>query len=81
MLLAQYNLSRLTDRLEAAGYIARQKCDDDGRGQVLMITTRGQEIRRKIWPIYARAIRQAVGIRLTGNEAKTLAGLLGKLLP
>ena len=81
MLLVQYNLSRLTDRLEAAGFIARQKCDDDGRGQVLMITKRGREIRQKMWPVYARAIEQVVGTRLTGNEAQTLARLLGKLLP
>ena len=29
MLLAQYNMSRLTDRLAKAGYIEREDCSDD----------------------------------------------------
>src|SRR3977135_1381041 len=31
-LLAQYNLSRLLDRLEKEGLVVRAPCDDDGRG-------------------------------------------------
>ena len=31
MLLAQYNLSRLIDRIEHAGYAERRPCDDDAR--------------------------------------------------
>src|SRR3954449_4237427 len=37
-LLAQYNLSRLVDRLEKEGLIAREPCDHDGRGQWVAIT-------------------------------------------
>src|SRR5207237_8362103 len=37
-LLAQYNLSRLLDRLEKEGLIAREPCDDDGRGKWVVIT-------------------------------------------
>src|SRR5690606_5806708 len=32
MLFAQYNLSRLVDRLEAAGHVARSASEADGRG-------------------------------------------------
>ena len=38
-LLAQYNLSRLLDRLEREGLVTRAPCDDDGRGQ--WMRTRG----------------------------------------
>src|SRR3954447_2919928 len=38
ILLAQYNLSRLLDRLEKEGLIAREPCDDDGRGQWVVVT-------------------------------------------
>src|SRR5947209_20067851 len=31
LLLAQYNLSRLLDRLESAGYVERRPCPDDAR--------------------------------------------------
>src|SRR5256885_14033843 len=40
-LLAQYNLSRLLDRLEKESLIAREPCDDDGRGQWEVITEKG----------------------------------------
>ena len=79
MLFAQYNLSRLIDRLDAAGYVARTASADDGRGQVLTITAKGRAIRKKVWPVYAAAIEAAVGAHLSPSEARTLADLLAKL--
>src|SRR5437867_5846045 len=38
MLLEQYNLSRLLDRIVRSGYVERQASEADGRGQVLKIT-------------------------------------------
>jgi DNA-binding MarR family transcriptional regulator len=80
MLLAQYNLSRLVDRIERAGYVERRVCQEDGRGQLIVITAAGRAIRRKMWPVYAKAIESAVGQHLTGKEAEALDGLLGKLI-
>jgi DNA-binding MarR family transcriptional regulator len=80
MLLAQYNLSRLVDRIELAGYVARQTCEDDGRGQLIVITPEGQALRNRMWPIYAGAIETAVGSKLTADEAAALEGLLGGLI-
>jgi DNA-binding MarR family transcriptional regulator len=80
MLMAQYNLSRLLDRIEGAGYIERRACPDDGRGQVVQITDTGKAIRRKMWPVYARAIETAIGQRLSAKEAENLDAALGKLV-
>ena len=33
-----------------------------------------------MWPVYARAIREAVGRRISEREAASLASLLGKLV-
>ena len=44
MLLAQYNLSRLTDRLDKAGYVRRRPYDGDRRGQLLTITPQGERL-------------------------------------
>ena len=79
LLLPQYGLSRLIDRIEAAGYVERRPFDGDGRGQIILITEQGRALRRQIWPVYADAIQQAVGDRLDDAEAKTLADLLAKL--
>jgi DNA-binding MarR family transcriptional regulator len=80
MLLPQYGLSRLLDRIEAAGYIERRPCDDDGRGQIVALTKAGRERRRSTWPIYASAIQKAIATRLSEAEAAALDDLLGKLI-
>lgn len=80
VLLAQYNLSRLVDRIERAGYVERRACEEDGRGQLIAITAAGKAIRRKMWPVYAQAIEMAIGQHLTGKDAEALDGVLGKLI-
>lgn len=80
LLLPQYGLSRLLERLERAGYVERRPCVEDGRGQVVVITATGIAMRRQMWPVYAAAIQAAVGARLNAGEARQLADLLGKLV-
>jgi DNA-binding MarR family transcriptional regulator len=77
MLLAQYNLSRLVERMAKSGYVERQPCEDDGRGQVLVITTAGKALRRRMWHVYGPAIAQAFGGRLSAGEAVVLDEILG----
>lgn len=79
LLLAQSNLSRLVDRMEAASAVERFSCSDDGRGQLVRITPGGGALRRRMWPVYAAAIQQVIGTRLSSAEAATLADLLGRL--
>jgi DNA-binding MarR family transcriptional regulator len=78
-LIAQSNVSRLIDRLSVAGYVERQRCEEDARGQRIVITTAGREMRKRMWPTYARAISEAVGRRLSEREAANLADMLEKL--
>jgi DNA-binding MarR family transcriptional regulator len=81
LLIAQHNVSRLIDRIEAAGYVERRTCEDDGRGQIITLTRAGQELLRRMWPVYGAAIQRNVGEAL-GEDAKAsrLADLLGALL-
>ena len=79
LLLAQYNLSRLLDRLERADLIQRVPCDEDGRGQWVVLTPTGRERRERMWPCYARAIQSHVGGKLADGEADALVALLGRL--
>jgi len=73
MLLAQYNLSRLTDRLKKAGYIMREDCADDGRGQVLKVTEEGCALLRSMWPVYRPSIATHFANKLDTEETTTLA--------
>ena len=79
MLLAQYNLSRLADRLIASGYVERQPCAEDGRGHVLVITPAGRAVAKRMWPVYRAAIRRHFADRLGGRDIKTLAAIMDKL--
>ena len=80
MLIAQSNISRLIDRLVQQGYVERKPVEEDGRGQRVVITAAGREMRKRMWPVYSRAISDAIGQRVSEREAATVAGLLSKLL-
>jgi DNA-binding MarR family transcriptional regulator len=79
LLFPQSNLSRLLDRMEAAGVVERGTCNEDGRGQIVRITDRGRDLRRRMWKVHAAAIEEAIGSRLSNEEAGQLAGLLDRL--
>jgi DNA-binding MarR family transcriptional regulator len=79
MLLAQYNLSRLLDRIVKAGYAERRPCPEDGRGHVLHITGTGRELLQAMWPVYREAIARRFADRLGDSDAAELGRLLGKL--
>ena len=79
LLLAQYNLSRLIDRLEKAGYVERRTCPEDGRGQVVAITASGRALVKRMWATYRAAIGRHVGAKLSDGDATRLATLLGKV--
>ncbi|MEI2300001.1 MarR family winged helix-turn-helix transcriptional regulator [Ensifer sp. MJa1] len=78
-LLAQYNLSRLIDRLVKEGLVRREAFDADGRGQWVVITEAGRAMRERMWLTYGPSIEAHVGARLTEAEARQLAALLAKL--
>lgn len=78
MLLAQYNVSRLVDRLSKAGLLARSAAEKDGRGQVLTITQAGRDLLRDMWPVYSAAIKRNFGDGLRKGDAEKLAALLGR---
>ncbi|MGE0566020.1 MAG: MarR family winged helix-turn-helix transcriptional regulator [Pseudolabrys sp.] len=80
MLLQQYNMSRLIDRVVAAGLARRLDCDEDGRGQVIRITAEGLKLLKAMWPVYRGVLEQELAARLGDSEAKSLAELLAKLV-
>lgn len=80
LLVAQYNLSRLVDRLERAGLVEKRRCPVDRRGYELMITESGRKLRGEMWPAYAAAIQQHLGAHLQGGEAEMLSAILERLI-
>jgi DNA-binding MarR family transcriptional regulator len=81
LLLPQYGLSRLIERMARDGLVERRGVESDRRGQVLHLTDRGLATRRAMWPVYATALDRAVAQRLDRSEAQELARLLARLYP
>lgn len=79
LLFPQSNLSRLIDRLEAAGLVKRGSCKSDARGQIVCITDAGKDLRKRMWAVHAGAIQSMVGDHLTDKEADQVARLLDRL--
>jgi DNA-binding MarR family transcriptional regulator len=79
-LLTRSGLSRLVDRLEAAGLLTREPCENDARGAYAVLTPEGVQALRRCWRVYSAEIQSRVGRRITAAEAKTLRGLLAGLV-
>ena len=81
LLLPQYGLSRLAERLVQEGLVLRKPDAEDGRGHLLALTGKGRDLRAAMWPVYANALTDAVGAKLSEREALVLADLLDRLAP
>jgi DNA-binding MarR family transcriptional regulator len=58
VVLSRTGMSRLVDRIEAAGMLRREPVPDDRRGAYAVVTEEGIELLRRMWPVYARGIRE-----------------------
>ena len=80
VVLSRSNLTRLVDRLEAAGLTTRERCADDRRGYFAATTAAGREMRRKMWPVYRQQIETLFAAHLSAKEAQALSALLVRIL-
>lgn len=79
LLVAQYNLSRLLDRLEEAGLVKRIACPGDGRGQMIELTPEGRAVQKRMWPALRDAVEEHVAPKLAEREIEQLVRLLGAI--
>ena len=79
VLLSKYNVSRLLARLESEKLLVRYVCEEDGRGAQVRITTTGQELLKRMWSVYGKAITEHFAQHYGKMELKQLAMLLGRL--
>ena len=78
--VSRSNVTRLSDRLEKAGLVARADCPEDGRGTVCTLTGAGRRLRARMWPVYMKQIDTLFGKHLGAREAKALAATFEKLI-
>lgn len=78
--VSRSNVTRLTDRMEKAGLVARADCPMDGRGTMCELTAKGRALRAKMWPVYRRQIDRLFGRHLDAREAETLAAAFESMI-
>ena len=76
VVLSRSGLTRLVDRLEAAGLLRREPCPTDRRGAYAVLTPAGEATLRRTWPTYARGIVGHFARHLDDAEAQVVTTAL-----
>ena len=76
--LSRGGITKLVDRLETAGLLRRERAEEDGRGFYAALTDEGEETLRRMWPVYARILRETFVDTLSDEEAAAIAAALAR---
>ena len=80
VVLSRSGLTRLVDRLEAEGFLRRDRSATDRRGAYAVITEQGIAALRRAWPIYAQVISKYFAQWLSPQEAQVLESAFERIL-
>jgi DNA-binding MarR family transcriptional regulator len=79
LVVAKSSLTRMVDRMEEAGLVVRQPCEDDGRGLEAVITREGREALRRAAPTHLRGVQEHFAGQLTDSDVVALQRVFAKL--
>jgi DNA-binding MarR family transcriptional regulator len=71
--LSRGGVTKLVDRLASEGLLRRERAEDDGRGYYAVLTDGGEKMLRRMWPVYARVLRETFVDPLSEDEAGAIA--------
>ena len=74
--ITRSRLSHAIARLEKNGWVRREDCPSDKRGQFAVLTEAGYDILRRTAPGHVAAVRQAMFDRLSIEQLKTLGEIM-----
>jgi DNA-binding MarR family transcriptional regulator len=80
MVISRSNITRLVDRMERSGLVAREAAEEDRRGSYAVLTTEGLALRLRMWVVYERAIDTLFQSHLTTPELREMEAVFRKLL-
>lgn len=75
VLMSQPSLSRMVERLEAAGLVARQTVDADKRGTVVQLTDAGARLQKRIGRRHVQSIAKYLTSALGEDDLQSLRRL------
>lgn len=74
--ITRSRLSHAVARLERNGWVRREDCPSDKRGQNAVLTDEGYEMLRRSAPGHVRAVRQAMFDRLTPEQVRSFGEIM-----
>ncbi|MFF3310014.1 MarR family winged helix-turn-helix transcriptional regulator [Streptomyces sp. NPDC002952] len=74
--ITRSRLSHAVARLEKSGWVRREDCPSDKRGQFAVLTDEGREVLARTAPGHVGAVRQALFDRLTREQQKSLGDIM-----
>ncbi|MFI6207021.1 MarR family winged helix-turn-helix transcriptional regulator [Streptomyces sp. NPDC051041] len=74
--ITRSRLSHAIARLEKNGWVRREDCPSDKRGQFAVLTEEGYEVLRRTAPGHVAAVRQAVFERLSPEQQESLGEIM-----
>jgi DNA-binding MarR family transcriptional regulator len=77
--ISRSGLTRLTDRMEAAGVIVRKRCDEDRRGSYIGLTEAGEQVAAAMRETIETELAMVFGDLFDEDEATQLAALLRRV--
>ncbi|MEI8175265.1 MAG: MarR family transcriptional regulator [Candidatus Omnitrophota bacterium] len=80
LLVTTSNTTRMIDRLEREGLIARSSHPRDRRVKVITVTRKGSSVLDAAWPAYMQVVDELFGRHLSAAEKKKVIALLARLL-
>ncbi len=80
VLFSRSGLTRLVDRMVAAGYVERVPCPDDRRGTFAVCTRAGLDVLRAASGVHLGGVHRHFDRHLTDDDVGALADALGRIL-
>jgi DNA-binding MarR family transcriptional regulator len=80
LLWSSSRLAHHVGRMERRGLVARQPCDDDGRGAEITLTDAGWAVLREAAPHHVASVRRHFIDLLTDDEVDALSRISGKVI-
>ena len=77
--LTPSGLTRLLDRIAAAGLVERKVCSSDRRGFTVTLTPSGRDTLELMRPVYMREVQAGFASLLTDEEAKVVTEALERV--
>ncbi|MFE0450213.1 MarR family winged helix-turn-helix transcriptional regulator [Streptomyces sp. NPDC058914] len=77
--LSLSGMTRVVKRLEAQSLVLREKCPDDGRAWLAVLTSSGWTCLKQAWPTNLASVRRHIFSRLEGCDVTAAAKVLERI--